>query len=114
MNLLVDEALRTNQHPGIMLRSVPTGRRAALAAGPDVWEVVRDVRSARAAEPGLGEGDLLGMLAENTGVGAAQIRVAVRYLAAYPQEIDAEIDAADAAENAAHDSWLREQRLLAG
>ncbi len=113
-NLLVDEALRSNEHPGIVFRSGPTGRRAALAAGPDVWEMVRAVRSARAAEPGLGEDDLLGLLAENTGVGVTQIRVAVRYWAAYPQEIDAEIGAADTAEDAARDSWLREQQLLAG
>ncbi|HUC60137.1 MAG TPA: hypothetical protein VMA95_22250 [Streptosporangiaceae bacterium] len=113
-NRLVDEGLRMNEHPGIIFRSGPTGRRAALAAGPDVWELVRAVKSARQAEPGLAEDDLLNMLAENTGAGTAQIRTAVRYWAAYPKEIDAEIDAADAAEDAAHDSWLREQRLLAG
>jgi hypothetical protein len=113
-NRLVDEALRMNEHPGIAFRSGPTGRRVALAAGPDVWEVVRAVRSGRLAEPGLGEDDLLSMVAENTGVGVAQLRTAVRYWAAYPQEIDAEIAAADAAEDAARDSWLREQHLLAG
>jgi hypothetical protein len=113
-NRLVDEGLRMNEHPGITFRSGPTGRRAALVAGPDVWEIVRAVRSGRAAEPSFGEDDLLNMLAENTGVGTAQLRTAVRYWAAYPKEIDAEVDAADAAEDAARDSWLREQRLLAG
>ncbi len=113
-NRLVDEALRINEHPGITFRPGPTGRRAAVAAGPDVWEIVRAVRSARRAEPSFGEDDLLAMLAENTGVGIAQLRTAVRYWAAYPQDIDAEIEAADAAEDAARDSWLREQRLLAG
>lgn len=27
-------------HPGIVFRDGPSGRRAGLAAGPDVWEVV--------------------------------------------------------------------------
>ena len=67
-NMLVDEGLRMMEHPGVLFRPGPTGRRAGLAAGPDVWEVVRAVKSARAAEPELGEHELLAMLAENTGV----------------------------------------------
>lgn len=57
-NRLVDEALRMSEHPGIVFRAGPTGRRAALASGPDVWEAVRAVKSARAAEPDLAEDDL--------------------------------------------------------
>jgi hypothetical protein len=113
-NRLVDEALRMNEHPRIMFRAGPTGRRAALAAGPDVWEIVRAVKSARTTEADLTETQLLSLLSENTGVAAAQIRAAVRYWAAYPDEIDAEIAAADAADDAARESWLREQKLLAG
>src|ERR1700680_500519 len=67
-NLLVDEGLRMTEHPGVVFRDGPTGRRAGLAAGPDVWEVMRAVKSARGAEPGLGEGELLTLVAENTGV----------------------------------------------
>src|ERR1017187_7900035 len=52
-NRLVDEALRTNEHPGIVFRPGPSGRRAALAGGPDVWEIVRAVKSAHAGEPDL-------------------------------------------------------------
>src|SRR5690349_23522559 len=74
-NRLVDEALRVTEHPGIVFRSGPTGRRAGLVAGPDVWEVVRSVKSARAHEPDLAEGDLLTLVAENTGVPVRLIRV---------------------------------------
>src|ERR1700733_13836761 len=66
-NRLVDEALRMSEHPGIMFRPGPTGRRAALAGGPDVWEVVRAVKSARTAEPDLADDGLLGLVADNTG-----------------------------------------------
>jgi hypothetical protein len=113
-NRLVDEALRMSEHPGIVFRPGPTGRRAGLVAGPDVWEIVRAVKSARAHEPDLAEDDLLMLVAENTGVPIRLIRVAVRYWASYPEEIDAEITAAESAEDAAEDAWRRERDLLAG
>jgi hypothetical protein len=113
-NRLVDEALRMNEHPGIVFRPGPTGRRAGLVGGPDVWEVVRAVKSSRAAEPGLAEDDLLGLVAENTGIPVRLIRAAVRYWASYAEQVDAEIAAAEAAEEAAEDAWRRERRLLAG
>jgi hypothetical protein len=113
-NMLVDEGLRMMEHPGVIFRTGPTGRRAGLASGPDVWEIVRAVRSARAAEPGLGERELLEMIAENTGIPVRSIRVATGYWASYPDEIDAEVAAADAAEENAERTWRREQELLAG
>ena len=42
------------------------------------------------------------------------VNTAVRYWAAYPSEVDAEIAAAHAAEEAAEQAWLRERQLLAG
>jgi hypothetical protein len=113
-NRLVDEALRMSEYPGIMFRPGPTGRRAGLTAGPDIWEIVRAVRSGRAEEPELPEDDMLAMVAENTGLPPRLIRVAIRYWASYPDEIDAEIAAADTAESAAEDAWRRERQLLAG
>ena len=113
-NRLVDEALRVSEHPGIVFRPGPTGRRAGLAGGPDVWEAVRAIKSARAAEPELAEDDLLAMVGGNTGVPVRLLRIAIRYWASYPAEIDAEIAAADRAEELAEQAWQREQRLLAG
>ncbi|HUC23403.1 MAG TPA: hypothetical protein VMA73_11905 [Streptosporangiaceae bacterium] len=113
-NMLVDEGLRMMEHPGVIFRAGPTGRRAGLATGPDVWEIVRAVRSARTAEPDLGERELLALVAENTGVPVRLIRVATGYWASYPDEIDAEVAAADAAEENAELAWRREQELLAG
>jgi hypothetical protein len=112
-NRLVDEALRMSEHPGIVFRPGPTGRRAALAAGPDVWEVVRAVKSARTAEPELADDGLLLLVAENIGIPLRLVRTAVRYWASYSDEIDAEIAAADAAEDAAEQAWRREHQLLA-
>ena len=111
-NRLVDEALRMSEHPGIMFRPGPTGRRAALAGGPDVWEVIRAVKSARDTEPELADDGLLGLVADNTGTPLRLVRAAVRYWASYPEEVDAEISAADAAEEAAEQAWHREHQLL--
>ena len=113
-NRLVDEGLRMTEHPGIIFRDGPTGRRAGLVGGADVWEVVRAVRSARGAEPGLAEEALLALVATNAGLASRLIRVAVRYWAAYPDDVDAEIAAAAAAEDAAEQAWQRERQLLAG
>jgi hypothetical protein len=59
---LVDEGLRMEDHPGIVFRDGPTGRRAALAGGPDVWEVAsgfrftKGKRTARVPHPAPGPG----------------------------------------------------------
>jgi len=113
-NRLVDESLRMAEHPGVIFKPGPTGRRAALAGGPDVWEIIRAIGSARAAEPGLNSDDLLSLVSDNTGVALHLLTTAVRYWAAFPAEVDAEIAAADAAEEAAERAWLRERQLLAG
>jgi hypothetical protein len=113
-NRLVDEALRMTEHPGILFRVGPTGRRAALAGGPDIWEIIRAVRSAHAAEPELDGNELLKLVSDNAGVTTHLLSIAVRYWAAYPDEVDAEIAAADAAEDSAEQAWLRERQLLAG
>jgi hypothetical protein len=99
---------------GVIFRSGPTGRRAALAGGPDVWEVIRAIKSAHAAEPGLNSADLVNLVSDNTGIALRLVNTAVRYWATYPIEVDAEIVAADAAEEAAERAWLRERQLLAG
>ena len=112
-NRLVDEALRMSEHPGIVFRPGPTGRRAALAAGPDVWEIVRAVKSARTAEPELADDGLLGLVADNTGVPLRLVRAAVRYWASYPDEIDAEITEADEASARAEAAWRVQQQLIA-
>lgn len=112
-NRLVDEALRMSEHPGIVFRPGPTGRRPGLITGPDVWEVIRAVKSARAHETDLAEDDLLTLVADNTGVPERLIHVAVSYWASYPDEVEAEIAAAESAEDTAQKAWQRERQLLA-
>ena len=94
----VDEGLRMDEHPGILFRDGATGRRATVAGGPDVWEVVRAARDARKAEPSLPTAELLTMLEDNTGVPARMITVALDYWGAYPDEVEAFLRHAEQAE----------------
>jgi hypothetical protein len=84
-----------------------------LVGGPDVHEVIRAVRSARAAEPTLEPDAVLAVVSTNTGVPPRLISAARRYWAAYPDEIDAWIQDADAVESQALIAWERRQHLLA-
>ncbi len=57
---------------------------------------------------------MLKLVSENTGLAPRLLNTAIRYWAAYPADVDGEIAAADAAEEAAEQSWKRERDLLAG
>jgi uncharacterized protein (DUF433 family) len=79
------EALRQVEHPGIVFRDGPAGRRPGLAAsGLDVWEVVETVadNAGSAADA-----------AEYLEIAPRLVDIAMRYYAAYPDEIDAWIAA---------------------
>lgn len=105
---LVDEGLRMADHPGVTFKDGPSGRRAALAFGPDVWEVVKVLREIDE------RGDAaIAATAEVLALPGAKIRVAMHYYSAYPEEIDAEIEEADRLSSDAERAWRVERRLLA-
>lgn len=110
--MLVEEGLRMDAHPGVVFRRGPAGRRAVLIGGPDVWEVVRAIRSARTNEPELPGDEVLALVAEHTGVARRLLDVAVTYYSDYPAEVDALITEADAAEEAVADALSRRTSLL--
>jgi hypothetical protein len=81
-----EEGARRDEHPLITFRDGPTGRRAGLVGGADVWEVAMWIDDL-ADEP-----DSAAALAEDGIVTRPQIDAALRYRAAYPDEIDARIE----------------------
>jgi hypothetical protein len=111
-NLFVDEALRAEEHPGIMFRPGPTGRRAGLVGGPDVWEVIDTLLTLRNEEPGLADDALVSATAEALGLSERKVRVAVRYYTAYRDEIDERIAANREAADEAERAWQAEHALL--
>src|SRR5687767_10456408 len=80
---LLDEGLQVRRFPGVVFRDGPAGRRAGLVGGPDVWEIIRDVL----AGPGRGESRIR-RVATAAGLSEAQVRLAVDFYAAFPDEID--------------------------
>lgn len=104
----VDEGVRMDENPGVIFRGGPTGRRAALAGGPDVWEIMATLKSGKAR----GE-EAISVTAELLNLTDSQVRIAVRYYGAFTDEIDRRIvlntEDADEAEAA----WQREQAALA-
>ena len=108
MQRLVDEGLRQADHPGVVFRDGPSGRWAALALGPDVWEVVLLVREVdERGEAALeAAAELLHLTPE-------RVRAALRYYGDHRSEVDAEVEEAEAASRAAERAWEDEWRLLA-
>ncbi|MGA2470788.1 MAG: hypothetical protein ABSG64_08875 [Solirubrobacteraceae bacterium] len=80
-----DEGARRDEHPLITFRDGPTGRRAGLIGGPDVWEIAMWVEDLQA------EADPAGTLAAESVLTRPQIDAALRYRGAYPEEIEARI-----------------------
>jgi hypothetical protein len=81
-----DEGARRDEHPLITFRDGPTGRRAGLVGGPDVWEV------AMWAEDLADETDPAAALVADGLTTRPQIDATLRYRRAYPDEIDARIE----------------------
>jgi len=96
-------------HPGIVFRDGPGGRRAGLATGPDVCEVV-----------GLLLG-LRGSVEERVAAAAAQlqltdgqVRTTSRYYSEHTDEIDAEMARNEDMADRELAAWENERRLLTG
>lgn len=104
----IEEGMRSDSHPGIAFRDGPAGRRAGLAGGPDVWEIIGAVRTA----PEKAEARVVG-LAQRLGLSEGQVRTAVRYYGEYPDEIDEWIAANDAEAARLEAALERERELLA-
>lgn len=112
VNRFVDEGLRMEDHPGVFFRPGSSGRRAVLVGGPDIWEVVRAVRDARAAETDLDGDGVLDLVAANTGVERPMVETAMAYWATYPTEVDVAVADADHVEAAELAAWRRTRGLL--
>jgi len=89
---------------GIVSRDGLTGRRAALAGGPDVWELIATIKSgkARGAEAVAATVELLNLT-------DSQVRTAVRYYGAFPEEIDRRISLNTEDADEAEAAWKRDR-----
>lgn len=81
-----EEGARRDEHPMITFRDGPTGRRAGVIGGPDVWEIVMWLRDLGESEDSVAE------LISDRPITRAQVDAALAYGAAYPEETQARID----------------------
>jgi hypothetical protein len=81
-----EEGTRREEHPLITFRDGPTGRRAGVLGGPDVWEIVMWLEDL--AE----ESDPLAALVQDSVLTRSQVEAAMRYHASYPDEVAARIE----------------------
>lgn len=106
---LIDEGLRTRHHPLISFRDGPTGRRACLSSGPDIWEVVDGLVGSDVAPA-----DRVSRAVEIFGLRREQVDAALAYYAEFTGEIDTRIEANRRAAEEAEARWRRQQDLLSG
>ena len=95
-------------HPGVIFKDGPSGRRAALAYGPDIWEIIKFLREVNERGPAA-----LDAAAEVFAVNASRIATAVSYYGDYRDEIDTEISDADEASAHAEEAWRVQRQLIA-
>jgi hypothetical protein len=82
--ILLEEAVRTRENPGIYFSDEPAGRVAKVAGtGLGVWEVIRDYKAVR--------GNAKKLRRSLPHLSTAQLKAATGYYARFPQEIDAEM-----------------------
>jgi hypothetical protein len=87
LDQLIVEGIDQLDSPGIVFRGPAHDRRAALAAGPDVWEVV-----ARLQELDGSEEQRISVLAAESDLHPRLIRTALDYAAEHADEIRERID----------------------
>ncbi len=80
---LIIEGVDTLEHPGVVYRGSGQDRRAALAGGPDVWEIVARLRELEGSEE-----ERIATLAAETDLHPRQLRTALEFAARHPQEIE--------------------------
>ena len=87
LDQLIIEGTDQLDYPGIVFRGPAHDRRAALAAGPDVWEVV-----ARLQELEGSEEQRISILAAESDLHPRLIRIALDYAAEHSGEVRERID----------------------
>lgn len=101
----VEEGLRMDEHPLVHFADGPSGRRARLLGGPDVWEVI-----AIAHDNG---GDLT-ETAAYLELSLGLVQAAASYYAAYQQEVNERIERNRREARDAHRAFLAARDALSG
>lgn len=104
---LIIEGIDALDHPGIVHRGPPHDRRAALAAGPDVWEVIARLRELKGSEQ-----KRIKTLSHESDLHPRLIRLALDYAAEHDTEIQDRIRRNEAAAEGSRRAAKQRQALL--
>lgn len=107
LDLLIVEGIDQLDYPGIIFRGPPHDRRAALAAGPDVWEVI-----ARLQELDGSEEQRISLLSAESDLHPRLIRIALDYAAEHSAEIRERIERNQAVAERSRGTFRQRQALL--
>jgi len=91
-------------HPGIVFRPGPTGRRAALARGPDVWEMMNSFE-----DRGHVTDEEVEYWAKALELSTFDVHAALGYYSEYTKEIEDRIRQNDEAAERGYAAWLARQ-----
>ncbi|MEV4847658.1 hypothetical protein AB0K20_31165 [Micromonospora matsumotoense] len=105
-NMFIDESLLLRAS-GRRVPGRSDGPAGSPGRGPDVWEIVAALHAVRDEAPQLEGDELTAGLVAVTGLSAAQVGTALRYYAAYPDEIDERVTS-----NREEEVWSAQQRIL--
>jgi len=101
----IDEGMRVDEHPGIYFREGGSGRRPALLGTRlDVAQIIETLRQ---NENSIEE------TAEYLDIPAEQVETAVRYYAAYRNEVDEWIEQSRLVAERERELWRRQRDVLA-
>ena len=87
LDQLIVEGVEQREYPGIVFRGPAHDRRAGLAGGSDVWEVVGRLQELEGTEE-----QRISILAEESGLHPRLIRLALDYAAEHTDEVIARIE----------------------
>ena len=108
LDQLIVEGADQLDYPGIVFRGAAHDRRAALAAGPDVWEVI-----ARLQELEGSEEQRVSLLGKESDLHPRLIRIALDYAAENPDDIRRRIERNRALAQRSQAAALQREALLA-
>lgn len=108
LDQLIVEGIDQLDYPGIVFRGPAHDRRAALAAGPDVWEVI-----SRLQELDGSEEQRVSVLSKESDMHPRLIRIALDYAAEHPDDVRRRIDKNRAMAQQSQAAALQREALLA-
>ena len=108
LDLLIVEGIDQLDYPGIIFRGPAHDRRAALAAGPDVWEVIARLQGLDGSEE-----QRISLLSAESDLHPRLIRIALDYAAEHSAEIRERIERNQAVAERSRGMSQQRQALLA-